>query len=119
MNIMTKWGELKVRDVSTVNDDTLYVGQSVDVTAKVFLADIPAEHVRLEIYVGQLGQDNSFANRELTPMEPVGKPENGWQLYRGRMDAVESGRFGFTVRAIPVHPLLPTPYSLGLLHWAE
>ncbi len=119
MNIMTRWGELKVRDVTTTPDETLYVGQSVSVTARVFLADIPADHVRLEIYVGYIGQDNSFISRELTPMVPEGPAEQGWQLYRGILNAVEAGRLGFTVRAIPVHPLLPTPHALGLLHWAE
>ena len=52
-------------------------------------------------------------------MRPEGEPEDGWQLYRGKLDAAEAGRFGFTVRAIPVHPLLPSSHSLGLLHWAE
>ena len=119
MNIMTKWGELKVRDVQTVDEDTLYVGQSATVTARVFLADIPAEHVRLDIYMGQVSQDNNFANRNLLPMAPEGQPVDGWQIYKGSLDAVEAGRFGFTVRAIPVHPLLPTSHSLGLLRWAE
>jgi starch phosphorylase len=119
MEIMTKWGALKVREVRTVNEETLYVGQSADVTAKVFLGGIPAQYVQLEIYGGQLGQDNSFVNRTLLPMRSEGEPEDGWQLYRGTLDAIEAGRFGFTVRAIPVHPLLPSSHSLGLLHWAE
>lgn len=119
MNIMTKWGELKVRDVETVKEDTLYVGQSPVVTARVFLGDIPAEHVRLEIYMGQLGQDNSFVTRTLLPMQAEGAPQDGWQLYKGTLGAVEAGRFGFTVRAVPVHPLLPSSHSLGLLRWAN
>ena len=119
MDIMTKWGNLKICDVETTPDETLYVGQAVDVTARVFLADIPARYVRLEIYLGQLGQDNSFTNRQLLVMEPTGQSEDGWQRYQGSLDPVEAGRFGFTVRAVPVHPLLPTPYSFGLLRWAE
>ena len=119
MDIMTKWGELKVGDVETVNEDTLYVGQTVTVTAKVFLASIPAEYVRLEIYVGQLNQDNTFVKRLLVPMAPEGDPTDGWQLYKGTLNAAEAGRFGFTVRAIPVHPLLSSSHSLGLLRWAE
>ena len=119
MDIMTKWGDLKVGGVETVKEDTLYVGQTITVTTKVFLATIPAEYVRLEIYVGQLGQDNTFANRMLIPMEPDGEPRDGWQQYKGSLNATEAGRFGFTVRAIPVHPLLPSSHSLGLLRWAE
>lgn len=119
MNIMTKWGELKVCDVQTAKEDTLYVGQAATVTARVFLGDIPPEHVQLDIYMGQIGQDNSFVSRELLPMSPDGPPQGGWQLYKGNLNAVEAGRFGFTVRAVPVHPLLPSSHSLGLLRWAE
>ncbi|MDR0826398.1 MAG: alpha-glucan family phosphorylase [Desulfovibrio sp.] len=119
MNIMTKWGLVKVTDVETVKKDTLYVGQSVDVTAMAHLADIPAEHVRLEIYMGPLGQDNSFVSRKLIPMVPIGLAVEGRQKYRGIIGAEEAGRFGFTVRAVPVHPHLPSAYSLGLVRWAE
>jgi starch phosphorylase len=119
MDIMTKWKSLKVTNVETVTEDVLYVGQSITVTAKVFLATIPAEYVRLEIYVGQLSQDNIFTSRKLIPMVPDGESNNDWQLYKGSLDATEAGRFGFTVRAVPVHPFLPAPHSLGLLRWAE
>lgn len=119
MNIMTKWSEVKIRDVETVKEDTLYVGQSVLVTANVFLAGIPTEHVRLEMYIGQLGPDNTFASRSLVTMEAEGELKDGWQRYAGTLATKEAGRFGFTVRAIPVHPLLPAPHSLGLVHWAE
>lgn len=119
MNIMTMWGDLKVRDVKTVNEDTLYVGQSVTVTANVFLGEIPVEHVQLDIYMGQIGQDDAFVNRTLLPMSPTGVQKDGWRIYEGKLDARDAGRFGFTVRAVPVHPLLPASHSLGLLRWAE
>lgn len=119
MDIMTKWSVLKVTDVQSVRDDTLYVGQDVAVTARVFLSDIPSQYVKLELYSGKLGQDDSFIDRDLIPMQPEGVPVDGWQLYKGKLPASHAGRFGFTVRAMPVHPLLPTSHSLGLIRWAE
>jgi starch phosphorylase len=119
MNIMTKWGKLKVTDVETSKENTLYVGESLNVSAVAHLADIPPEHVGLEIYLGPLGQDNSFASRGLIPMQQEGPIADGKQKYSGKINATEAGRYGFTVRAVPVHPLLPSAQSLGLVRWAE
>ncbi len=44
---------------------------------------------------------------------------DGWWLFGGEVRASEAGRFGFTVRVMPHHPLLLDPHSLGLTHWAE
>ncbi len=119
MQIMTKWGEVRVNQVQAGPDDTLYVGQFNKVTARVFLAGIPAEHIRLEVYLGQVGQDNAFTKRHLEVMTPVGTAQDGWQTYEGSFKAIEAGRFGFTVRAMPVHPLLPSSHALGLIRWAD
>jgi starch phosphorylase len=119
MNVMTKWGRLKVTDVETSKENTLYVGESLNVSAVAYLADLPPEHVGLEIYLGPLGQDNSFMTRGLISMQPEGAVVDGKQKYSGKINAVEAGRYGFTVRAVPVHPLLPSAYSLGLVRWAE
>ncbi|MDR2161886.1 MAG: alpha-glucan family phosphorylase [Desulfovibrio sp.] len=119
MQLMTKWGDVRITDVTSQTATTLYVGQSVTVTARVFLADIPPEYIRLEIYSGTLGQDDSFADRTLRTMEPDGPTSDGWQRYKGTLPAEQTGRLGFTVRAMPVHPSLPIPHSLGLIRWAE
>ncbi len=120
MNIMTRWGGLRVTDVETLGGvDPLLVGTSVTVRAKVHLADIPPEHLRLEICLGPLGTDDAFIDRHLSLMHPVGGPDNGIQTWEGSFRPKETGRFGFTVRAMPAHPLLPAANSLGLLRWAE
>ncbi len=119
MHIMTSWGALRVTDVETVRADTLPVGAAVSVRVKVHLADIPSDHLRLEICSGPLGQDDVFIKRTLSLMHPAGAPVDGVQAWEGSFMPEETGRFGFTVRAMPAHPLLPSANSLGLLRWAE
>ncbi len=119
MGIMTKWDNLVIKDVRTSSGEpNLHVGQPVSVTAKVFLADIKPEHLRLDIYMGTVGQDNSFSRRKIKPMQPDGPVIDGWQIYKGEFTPKEPGKFGFTVRAMPSHPLLPAPHSIGLVRWA-
>jgi starch phosphorylase len=43
----------------------------------------------------------------------------GWHVFQGEILPLEAGRFGFTVRILPHHPLLLDSHSLGLIRWAQ
>lgn len=117
MSILTKWGNVKINRVVGAKDDLLYVGDTEKVQANVFMADIPHEHMEVEIYAGKLNQDNSFISRDIVVMEPEGEMRDGWQTYSGVINAGDTGRYGLSVRAMPRHPLLPNQH-FGLIHWA-
>jgi starch phosphorylase len=123
MEMMTHWNSVQITGVQTVDlrgsEEPLLVGDGIKVTANVHLGEIPVEHICVEAYAGPVNQAGDFANRQLTAMHPEGSPSNGWQAYSAGISPDQAGRFGFTVRATPVHPLLPDPYSLGLTCWAR
>lgn len=77
MSILTKWGNVKINRVVGAKDDLLYVGDTEKVQANVFMADIPHEHMQVEIYAGKLNQDNSFISRDIVVMEPEGEMRDG------------------------------------------
>ncbi len=118
MHIMTHWGEVQLRNIATVHDETLFVGDSAQVSAEVFTAGIPVEHLQMEIYTGHLGQNDNFVGRSLTPMFPEGEAQDGWQKFVGSFKPADSGRYGFNVRVMPVHPLLPNQH-FGLIRWGQ
>jgi starch phosphorylase len=51
-------------------------------------------------------------------MTKTGTTSDGWLTYSGEVAPDLTGKFGFTVRILPHHPLLLDPHSLGLIHWA-
>ena len=63
--------------------------------------------------------EGKFSQRETTIMQPSGALQDGWQEFRGEVMPIEAGRFGFTVRILPHHPLLLDSHSLGLIKWAD
>ena len=65
-----------------------------------------------------MSQDSAFVKRKTSVMSPEKDLGDGWHLYRGEVLPAEAGRFGFTVRILPHHPLLLDSHALGLLHWA-
>ncbi len=122
MNVMTHWNSVKITDVKVgdiISDGALSVGDGIMVSARVFLGGIPVEHMRVEAYSGPVNNEGHFDRRQLTLMQPQGGIQEGWQTYTASVAPEQAGRFGLTVRATPVHPFLPEPYSLGLICWAS
>ena len=119
MDMMTKWSSLAIRDVRGTREQQVFVGEPIVVTAQINLNGIRPEDVRVEVYSGPVDLEGKFAGRETTLMEPSAPTPDGWQEFTGRVTPAETGRFGYTVRILPHHPLLLDPHSLGLIKWAD
>ncbi len=118
MDLMTKWSGLQIRNVRSETPTRLVVDDSLDVEAEVFLNGIAPEHVNVQIYYGTVDHEGHFYNRLFNSMEPRATARDGWLRYTGTARPGQAGRFGYTVRIMPQHPLLLDPHSLGLVHWA-
>lgn len=119
MDMMTKWSNLDIRKIKSSDPEQLYVGEPVRVTAEVHLNGIRPQDVEVQIYAGRLDFEGKFAQRETSVMVPEGASKGVWQTFAGDVKPLEAGRFGFTVRILPNHPLLLDSHSLGLIRWAD
>ncbi|MBU1040686.1 MAG: alpha-glucan family phosphorylase [Proteobacteria bacterium] len=118
MKLMTSWNKLSIRNISTETHEKVFVEEPVLVEAEVQLDGLTTRDVQVEIYYGPVAQDSAFTMRKTSVMTPEKDLGGGWHLYRGEVLPAEAGRFGFTVRILPHHPLLLDSHALGLLHWA-
>ena len=118
MDLMTKWDQIDIRQVRCETPDQIYVNEPIVVEAEVYLNGITAEHVRVEIYAGSVDKDGEFAQRQTVRMVSAKSLGEGLHLFRGEFRPGEAGRFGYTVRVMPHHPLLLDSHALGLIHWA-
>lgn len=119
MEIMTKWNALQISNVKSNVPETIYVDQPLAVQADVFLNSLKPDDVCVEIYAGPVNAEGSFTQRSTARMEKVKTLGDGWYKYSGDFTPDTPGRFGYTVRMLPSHPLLLDPHSLGLIHWAK
>jgi starch phosphorylase len=119
MEMMTRWSSLAVRDIRAQAEEKLHVGEPVEVGCQVHLGGIRPQDVKVELYAGPLDNQGQFASRHTAPMQAGEALEDGWHAFTGHIQPRDSGRFGFTVRIVPNHPLLLDPRSLGLIHWAQ
>ncbi len=118
MDIMTKWNQIRIRNVQAHPGKQIIAGERLPVEADVFLDGIRPADIRVEIYCGPLDNEGAFVQRRTMEMKPTGSTVDGWQHFQGETVPFEAGRFGFTVRIAPNHPLLLDPHSLGLICWA-
>jgi starch phosphorylase len=95
---------------------TVNVGDTVPVSAQIFLGDLKSEEVAVESYLKAIEPGGVS---KVVRLEPEGSTKDGWQKYVGRVSVEDSGNFKFNVRVRPSHPSLTQAHELRLITWAE
>ena len=95
---------------------TINVGDTVPVSAQIFLGDLKSEEVAVEAYLKAIEPGGVS---KVVRLEPEGGTKDGWQKYVGRVSVEDSGNFEFNVRVRPSHPSLTQAHELRLITWAE
>jgi glycogen phosphorylase len=111
------WAGVKIGAVQTESIKTISSGSELDISAQVDLGSLTAEDVEVHAYYGPLQSDGTIVFAGRMNMEP--EPGNGSMVYRGKLTFPESGRFGYTLRVVPFHPLVADALKMGLVHWAN
>jgi len=95
---------------------TVNVGDTVPVSAQIFLGDLRNEEVAVEAYLKAIEPGGAS---KVVRLEAEGASKDGWQGYVGRVSVEDSGNFKFNVRVRPSHPSLTQAHELRLITWAE
>ena len=96
----------------------MFVGDKLEIVARVFLGPVDPTHVRVQAYVGE-SDNGSLRNPYTVDLSSVEKGDNGLYTFSGMIPASESGSYGFNVRVIPTHPNLVQEHELRLITWAK
>ncbi|HET7036636.1 MAG TPA: alpha-glucan family phosphorylase [Thermomicrobiaceae bacterium] len=117
--VRAAWPQLRVLEVDGDEVSQVTIGTPLRVRAKVWTGDLAPEDVAVELYLGPVNADGEITEGRTVPMEPVGQEEDGGQLFEVSTEpGSHSGLHGFTVRVLPRHPDLVTPFVPGLIAWA-
>jgi starch phosphorylase len=119
-NIAEHWPEIEIVSVEANGTGTLHSGQSFDVAARLRAGSLRPEDLSVQLYTGSLNGDRTLDRGQVLPMEPSGPAADGLLVYRVRLTADgSSGEHGLTVRVVPKHLDLVTPFIPGLITWAH
>jgi starch phosphorylase len=95
------------------------VGDGLDIQVSVRLGDLRPEDVAVEVYLGRIDVNGEIVGARTTALESRGPDGGGTYLFdASAIPCGESGLHGYTIRVLPHHPDLVTPFLPGLIVWA-
>ena len=111
------WPQVRVVKVEAgEGDDTVRVGDRVEVSAHVQLGEATPEDVTVELYFGVVDAGNRLTRARTSTMRHAGE-QDGAHVFKGVVQFRASGRQGFGLRVLARHPDLVTPMDTGLIRW--
>ena len=113
------WSEVQVVNLLTGNIAEVEVGENFQVQAQIQLGSLDPEDVTAELYWGPVNPQGEIARGRCAPLSLESRSKKDVYLYQTQVTAEESsGLHGYTVRILPHHPDLETPFIPGLITWA-
>jgi starch phosphorylase len=117
--IMTNWDQIRINRVNVYDGTPVPASCPLRVGADIFLHQLDAEDVDVDIYFGPLSFKDEFTERETVHMRAVESDGNGNHHFKGEVPCLHTGKQGFTIRIMPSRRKMETPYTTGLVVWAQ
>ncbi|MFN8372832.1 MAG: alpha-glucan family phosphorylase [Anaerolineae bacterium] len=113
------WNNIRVTDVQ-ISTNQVAVGTEIEVTAQVNLGSLTPEDVRVQLYYGGLTTRGDISpGGTAIDMKPVTQTSSGGEYtFKATVRYSTSGERGISVRVVPHHNFLPTPFQPGMITWA-
>jgi glycogen phosphorylase len=117
--LYTSWPAVRITSVQAKSAN-LPIGTPQTVRAWVDLGSLKPQDVIVQLYHGTLNTAGNIINGETIDM-PVTKDQPEGSVYQFEAQVVydSTGQHGVSVRVLPHHPDLPTPFLRGVIRWAD
>lgn len=114
-----EWNNVRIELVEAGQKDVVKVGDDVSLKAWVNLGGLKADEVAVQIFHGPLDATGDITQAGIITMVPREEKRGNASLFSAEIRYHSSGRHGFTVRVLPHHPDLVSPFETRLIHWAS
>ncbi|MCG3159108.1 MAG: Glycogen phosphorylase [Acidobacteria bacterium] len=117
--VRDQWPKVRIESVTADSLDEVQVNGEIKAQAELSLGALTPDDVSVELYLGLVNADDEITEARAIPMRPVdGGGAGRYRFEASSVACCRSGLHGFTVRALPHHPDLITPFLPGLIVWA-
>ncbi len=118
--ISLHWPRIQIQPLSDSVQAEYPSGSELTIKARVYLGELLPEDVSVELFLGEVDTSGEITDGQAIPMQTTGEDEQGWRTFEATtgLDG-SSGRRGFSIRVLPRHPKLATPFLPGHITWAE
>ncbi len=111
------WKSVRVTSVDIPNQN-VKVGNEIEIHASVMLGDLKPEDVCVQLYYGPLNTDGTITDNGSSIDMSAKAKKDGYYEYTAQVRYNTSGDRGVSVRVVPNHEYLPSPFQPGLITWA-
>jgi len=116
LKVTKDWPGVRVEHVEATGiGDTPEVGNSLELRATIALGDLEPADVLVEAAYGRVGPHDELIHPAYQELAATGVDDDGRAHYTGSVPLDRTGAFGYTVRAVPHHPLVAAKAELGLI----
>jgi starch phosphorylase len=116
--VKENWSQLKFVSIENGDSTDLKVGTAFELTAKIDLGSLTPDDVEVQVYYGSKDKQNIPHANSFTAMRCTDAKEGKVYVYKGFITCKNSGEYGYTLRIVPKHEMLITPFELGVVSWA-
>ncbi|MBV8882873.1 MAG: alpha-glucan family phosphorylase, partial [Chroococcidiopsidaceae cyanobacterium CP_BM_RX_35] len=117
-NVATHWSDIKIESIDITEPAEIQVNQTIAVKAKVNLATLAPTDVQVELYQGAVDASGEIVHGMPVVMECQGE-DGGRRIYTANIIYTTSGLQGLSLRILPKHQYLSSPYEPRLTVWAD
>lgn len=116
--VFEHWYSIKIKEIDISQPSELQVNQTMPVKAVLDLSELTPDDVRVQLYQGAVNADGDIVNGMTVEMECQGTDAEGLGLYTADVTYTTSGLQGLSLRVLPKHRYLSSPYLPRLVLWA-
>ena len=117
--LLAKWYDIKIEAVDISQNQEVKVNQSIDVKARINLMGLTPADVQVELYQGSVDVNGDIIGGVPVVMEYLGEDPHNASLYTADITYTSSGLQGLSLRVLPKHDNLSSPYEAGVILWAH
>ncbi|MEG3939765.1 MULTISPECIES: alpha-glucan family phosphorylase [unclassified Microcoleus] len=118
-HVLAKWYDIKIESVDISQDKEVKVNQSIAVKSRINLMGLTPADVQVELYQGSVDANGDIVGGVPVVMEYLGEDDRNASLYTADITYTSSGLQGLSLRVLPKHDNLSSPYEAGVILWAH
>jgi starch phosphorylase len=112
------WPALRLDPVPSAVSE-IRLGDQIQLSARVALNDLSSEDVLVQVVAGSIDAAGAIMNPVTIPMEPSGRDGSAEVFQAALRPSTKTGLHGYSIRILPKHPDLISPFLPGLITWAN
>ena len=111
------WRGIKIVGVHNTGAGHFKVGETMQVEATIELPDLAPAELAVQLYTGVINATGQIEDPFVVPMKHAKAVAQNQHLFIGTIECRTSGRQGYSIRVLPGHPDMVSPYESGLVQW--